>query len=82
MRDVRASSAMPRARLVYRKQHTTLALVTRAEARTVGAAIVGRRHVNVKGQRHMFVYLHGPTPAFLPDPLSSSRQGCQEGTRL
>lgn len=49
---------MPRARLVYRKQHTTLALVTRAEARTVGAAIVGRRHVNVKGQRHMFVYLH------------------------
>jgi len=52
---------MPRprlARLVYRKQDTTLALVTRAEARTVGAAIVGRRRVNVKGQRHMFVYLH------------------------
>ena len=52
-------------RLVYRKNNRTLALVTRAEARLVGAAVAGRQRVDVRGQRHVFVHLRPSQRALL-----------------
>jgi hypothetical protein len=59
------SAAMTRSRVSYRKRDRTLALVTRDEARLVGAAAVGGRSMDVKGQRHVLAYLHPNQRAFL-----------------
>ena len=59
------SAAVARSRVSYRKRDKTLALVTREEARLVGAAAVGGRSMDVKGQRHVLAYLRPNQRAFL-----------------